>query len=286
MIVEKNGEWRMIISENDKIQDIISGLETAYIDSNINSNLAYRPEFISNDYKKGKKVLVSIENELRKCDEFSISVAFITMSGITPLLQILKELEEKNIPGKILTTNYLNFSEPEALSKLSELKNIELKMFCTNDTTGGFHTKGYIFREQEIYKIIIGSSNMTLSAITKNREWNTKIVSTSQGKMANEILEEFNTLWNDEHSMKYNEFIEQYRVNYEIIKKQKRIANRGKITSIENYKLKPNKMQIEFITNLKNLMAKKCERALLISATGERGIFVTGGRNPEFTQCH
>lgn len=52
----------MIISENDKIQDIISGLETAYIDSNINSNLAYRPEFISNDYKKGKKVLVSIEN--------------------------------------------------------------------------------------------------------------------------------------------------------------------------------------------------------------------------------
>ncbi len=49
----------MIISENDKIQDIISGLETAYIDSNINSNLAYRPEFISNDYKK---VLVSIEN--------------------------------------------------------------------------------------------------------------------------------------------------------------------------------------------------------------------------------
>lgn len=209
----------MIISENDKIQDIISGLETAYIDSNINSNLAYRPEFISNDYKKGKKVLVSIENELRKCDEFSISVAFITMSGITPLLQILKELEEKNIPGKILTTNYLNFSEPEALSKLSELKNIELKMFCTNDTTGGFHTKGYIFREQEIYKIIIGSSNMTLSAITKNREWNTKIVSASQGKMANEILEEFNTLWNDEHSIEYNEFIEQYRVNYEIIKK-------------------------------------------------------------------
>ena len=258
----------MIISENDKIQDIISGLETAYIDSNINSNLAYRPEFISNDYKKGKKVLVSIENELRKCDEFSISVAFITKSGITPLLQILKELEEKNIPGKILTTNYLNFSEPEALSKLSELKNIELKMFCTNDTTGGFHTKGYIFREQEIYKIIIGSSNMTLSAITKNREWNTKIVSASQGKMAKEILEEFNTLWNDEHSIEYNEFIEQYRVNYEIIKKQKSIANKGKITSIENYKLKPNKMQIEFITNLKNLMAKKCDRALLISATG------------------
>ena len=46
--------------------DIYSGLDTAFINSAINSNLAYRPEFVSNDYKKGKKVLVSIENELTK----------------------------------------------------------------------------------------------------------------------------------------------------------------------------------------------------------------------------
>lgn len=31
------------------------------------------------------------------CDQFQISVAFITMGGITPLLQILQELEEKGI---------------------------------------------------------------------------------------------------------------------------------------------------------------------------------------------
>ena len=41
-----------------------------------------------------------------------LSVAFITMGGITPLLQTLKELENKGIPGEVLTTNYLNFSEP------------------------------------------------------------------------------------------------------------------------------------------------------------------------------
>ena len=78
-----------------------------------------------------KKVLVSIEEELQRCEEFFISVAFITKSGITPLLQTLKDLEQRNIPGKILTTNYLMFSEPEALEKLAGLKNIELKMFVT-----------------------------------------------------------------------------------------------------------------------------------------------------------
>ena len=77
-----------------------------------------------------------------------------------PLLQTLKELEQKNIPGKILTTDYLMFSDPEALSKLVSLKNIELRMFCTDSETGGFHTKGYIFKREEIYRIIIGSSNM------------------------------------------------------------------------------------------------------------------------------
>lgn len=31
------------------------------------------------------------------------------MSGITSLLQIFKELEQKGVPGKILTTDYLSF---------------------------------------------------------------------------------------------------------------------------------------------------------------------------------
>ena len=33
-----------------------------------------------------------IEDELLMCDQFQISVAFITLGGIEPLLQTLKEL--------------------------------------------------------------------------------------------------------------------------------------------------------------------------------------------------
>ena len=115
----------------DKITQLEKGLATAFIDAATPSNLAYKPEFVSNNHKEGKKVLSSIEGELLACQEFSISVAFITMSGITPLLQTLKELERRNIPGRILTTDYLNFSEPRALEKLAELKNTPLKMHST-----------------------------------------------------------------------------------------------------------------------------------------------------------
>lgn len=61
-----------------------------------------------------------------------ISVAFITMSGITPLLQTLKELEKRGIPGRILTTDYLTFSDPKALRKLEEFSNLHVKMYVTD----------------------------------------------------------------------------------------------------------------------------------------------------------
>lgn len=251
-----------------KINEMRLGFETAYIDGSVVSSSTYRPQFVSNNHKEGKKVLSSIEDELLSCDGFQISVAFITMSGITPLLQTLKELEKRNIKGEILTTNYLSFSEPRALKKLDELSNITLKMYDVEIAAEGFHTKGYIFKTDEIYRIIIGSSNITSAALTSNREWNTKLISTEQGEVAKEIVAEFNELWNSKYALSFDDFYENYKERYKIIKHQREIAKQEEITSIEKYKLQPNSMQVGFITNLKKILAAGEDRALLISATG------------------
>ena len=252
----------------DKRDELRLGFETAYIDGSVASNSFYSPQFVSNNYKDGKKVLSSIEDELLRCDKFQISVAFITLGGITPLLQTLKELEKKNIPGEILTTNYLNFSEPRALEKLNGLSNITLKMYDVQEAGEGFHTKGYIFKTDEVYRIIIGSSNITSAALTRNQEWNTKLVSTEQGEMAREIVAEFNRLWNSEYALEFSEFYESYNEQYKIIKHQRDIARKDQVVSIEKYRLKPNSMQVGFITNLKKILETGEDRALLISATG------------------
>ena len=251
-----------------KIAELRAGLETGFINSGYNSSLAYQPQFLSNNHKEGKKVLSSIEDELMSCDKFQISVAFITMGGITPLLQTLKELEKNGIPGEILTTNYLNFSEPKALEKLHGLSNITLKMYDVEKAAEGFHTKGYIFKKEEIYRIIIGSSNMTSAALTSNREWNTKVVSTEQGEVAKQIVEEYNELWNSRYALSFDSFYEEYKERYQIIKRQREIAKSEETPSIEKYRLKPNAMQVGFITNLRKILEKGEDRALLISATG------------------
>ena len=252
-------------------EQLMEGFQTAAICALHRSNLAYRPEFLSNNPSTGRKVLASIEQELASCDQFKISVAFITKSGVTPLLQVLKELEEKEIQGEILTTDYLLFSEPEALEKLASLKNIKLRMFRTNDDTGGFHTKGYIFRQEEIYRIIIGSSNMTLSAVTRNREWNTKIVSTEQGEIAQDILCEFEELWNSPNTQAYSDFIEEYRLKYlkeKMIRRQRKAAIQEQIIELGRCKLVPNKMQVAFVQNILKLRLKNVQKALLTSSTG------------------
>lgn len=253
---------------NIKLNQLKSGLDTAFVDYTHNSSLAYRPEFISNDYQNGKKVLSSLEYELLHCDAFSISVAFIKMSGIAPLLQVFKQLESRGIPGRILTTDYLTFSEPEAFDKLNSLKNISLKMYQTEGEKDGFHTKGYIFKDGKIYRIIVGSSNLTASAITVNQEWNTKIVSSENGAVAKNIISEFDRLWNSERACDYVDFIEDYRIRYKIKKEQQKLARESEVISIEKYKLEPNSMQVKFIESVMDLYESGENRALLISSTG------------------
>lgn len=247
------------------------GLGTAFLDEKISSNIRYKPQFISNDREKGSKVLSFIEKDLSTCEKFYISVAFITMGGITPLLQTLRELEKRGIEGCILTTNYLNFSEPKAIRMLSMFKNITIKMFMTSEAKVGFHTKGYIFKQEEIYHIIVGSSNMTLSALTTNREWNTRLISCEKGEYAKDIISEFFYLWDSPCSMEYEKFIDVYEKAYlknKSFQKRDQYAQQGKMETFEERKMKPNSMQKGFIANLDKLRKAGEKRALLISATG------------------
>lgn len=249
------------------VPEIELGMRTAFIDSTVESNLAYKPQFLSNDYRNGQKLLSYLDEELLNCDEFSISVAFITMGGITPLLQTLQELEKRGVRGRILTTDYLTFSEPAALDKLASLKNIELRLFCATKEEG-FHTKGYIFKKDQLYRIIVGSANMTQKALTVNKEWNTKLVTTERGEAAIKIQNEFQQLWNAENAKAYSIISESYRTRYETAKKQRQIAASNSIVSLDSYKLQPNTMQVDFIKNLKQIVESGAKRGLLISATG------------------
>jgi superfamily II DNA or RNA helicase len=241
---------------------LTESLKTGLIDQVIASNKDYRPQLLVNDKVAGKKVLTTIERELKRCDEFWFSVAFVTTSGLATLMNTLLELEEKGIKGKILASQYLNFTQPEALRRIMQFKNIELRIV----TDGDFHSKGYLFKKGELFDLIIGSSNLTANALCSNKEWNLKVTATEESELiiqtAKEFKEEFDkaTIVTHDWLVKYDLF---YRSQLEYNRKIQE-----KLNPAEFQEVKPNLMQREALDNIKHLRKNGKNKALLISATG------------------
>ncbi len=277
------------MNNTESIEKIKAGATTAFIDASYKSSVAYKPSLIANDHTNGVKVITTIEGELSKCESFVFSVAFITLGGITPLLPTFEDLEKRGVQGKILTTDYNTFTDPKALDVLARFSNIDLRIYQeetalhsmseTDDGDSpsadtekiGFHTKGYVFKNDGTFTILIGSSNMTQKALMVNKEWNTKMISTAEGELYQTVNSAFETLWNDTHTKTYADFIDYYRSRYETIKKQRKIAleaAKDAPVSLDQYRLKPNSMQHDFIKNLGEIIDAGEDKALLISATG------------------
>ena len=223
-----------------------------------------------------------LEKELSKCERFIISVAFISKSGLASLKQTLLELENRSIPGKILTTDYLTFTEPGALRSLSKYRNIEVKLFRCDKNIKGFHTKGYLFFKEKVISITIGSSNLTGNALAVNKEWNTCFSVEDDATLYKSVIEDFESLWNSSNAFPITEeildeytqiYIEQKRIAREL--QQQKIAlekdaviRDSKKISFDQILLEPNSMQLEFVRKLNEIRAMGEHRALLISATG------------------
>ena len=99
---------------------ILEGAQNGLLDAEIPADPSFVPALLYNDYHRGEKVFCSLEDELRHCDSFCFSTAFITLTGLEPLKPVLRELQRRRVPGKILTTNYLSFTQPEALDFLAQ----------------------------------------------------------------------------------------------------------------------------------------------------------------------
>lgn len=244
--------------------------------------------FVYNDSKRGVKVLRSLQKEMEDCLSFDFSVAFITMGGFIVLANQLKELREKGIKGRLITSIYNEFNDPKIFRKLLEFENLEVKIY-TNEP---LHTKGYLFYKNDHTSLIIGSSNLTQSALTVNKEWNLKLDDFSDSLVVNSVKTEFEKLWTNSEKLT-EEWIKDYEsgriINnftlpsgiYE--KASEKVLGNIKETSgllfldekneVSNQpelqlKIQPNSMQKEALKKLKEMRGRNCNKALIISATG------------------
>lgn len=247
-------------------QQLIEAIHHSFIEAQVADIVSdYKPRLVFNDKDRGERVLSVIEDDLLACQRYDISVAFVTHTGVEPLLSQLEEIDRRGVPGRILTTDYLTFTEPQALRVLKQLKNVEIRMYRCNGREG-FHTKGYMFGNGDIVRILIGSSNWTGAALCTNREWNTHVVTKDKGEFSQQLQNEFNELWNSPVSQTFDQFIDEYTELYKSAKAKRKVVEEEIET--ETVKLTPNTMQMAFVDRLMDLYNNGEKKALLISATG------------------
>lgn len=215
------------------------------------------PELVFNDGSKGIRIHMSLVNEMTRCDGFEFSVAFITTNGLATMYDAFRNLAERGVRGRILTTDYLGFNDPDALEWLLEHTDHEIRV-CEER----FHTKGFVFHRRGKTSAFIGSHNLTADALCVNLEWGLKVESDTEGRLSESLASEFSRMW-DMSVPLTAEWISEYR--------ERRIAPTPRAPATKESgkrRITPNAMQTEALESLNRLREDGKTKALLISATG------------------
>lgn len=266
-------------SITDTQKSLERSLLTSFIDANVSdSDPHLRADLLCNSVGvNGEyiKVLPELLQELKDCDSFDISVAFITQGGLSLLKQTLKDdvygkRSKDKVKGRLLTTDYNLFTDPRALREIEKnFPELEIKLYrCEN--SAGFHTKGFMFTRGDECRFIIGSSNLTQNALTKNFEWNVRLVSHKTGQLPRKIKSEFEYLWEHPHSFPLDQVIDAYEIEWRAAERARKQKKKTELpeTPVDGVRIEPNSMQKVFIKNVTDLYLSGQTKALLISATG------------------
>lgn len=196
-------------------------------------------------------------DEFGVCQSFSIAVAFITKDMLTPFKAVMSELAARNVTGYLLTSDYLGFNDPAMFAELLKIPNLTVKI----TSVAGFHTKGYLFDNGAEKTMIVGSANLTRSAMLANYEWNLRLRSTAQGALFKQLEQQYTAQWHKAFLLT-DAWVKDYALHY--VTPQLTSKTASPVTK----KITPNGMQRQALANLAKLRQNNARRALLISATG------------------
>lgn len=238
----------------------------------------------------------NLSNQVRK-DIASSSLiyilsSFIMRSGINVIFDELQEALKNGADVKILTGDYLYITQPEALEQLASLEgnNMEVRLWKSDGTS--FHPKSFIFKHREEGAIIVGSSNLSRSALTSGIEWNMRMKRHASPKVFDKAIGTFIEMFYDDKTMAINKETITYYENEHRNFHAKHVdlmatwTKREEIemtlptehipqtpTEIEetvDYEIKiaPRQAQIEALKALQETAAEDYSKAMVVMATG------------------
>ncbi|SJN21191.1 DNA/RNA helicase of DEAD/DEAH box family [Microbacterium esteraromaticum] len=231
-----------------------------FLDKSVQSDQLYHPLLVANN--GANTMLRAIRHELRRSLTFTFSTAFVTTSAIAMLKQVLLDFPGK---GTIITSTYLGFNSPAAFRELLNLPGVDV--FVYSSVRGGFHAKGYLFEQPQSTTAIVGSSNLTETALLTNQEWNLRFSALPDGDIVDQLQRAINTQLTTSVPLTQS-WIADYEKTYVPPAPRTILAPRTSATTSPLGPVTPNAMQSEALLQLQKVRDVGERRAVIVSATG------------------
>ena len=197
-----------------------------------------------------------IKNSIQNAQHIDIIVSFLMESGVK---LIFDDLKNSNAKIRILTGNYLNITQPQALYLLKQLgENVDLRFY--NEPHKSFHPKAYIFHNDEDSEIYVGSSNLSKGALTTSIEWNYHLSKSKDTEDFNNFYDEFKNLFYNHSIIITDEILKEYSLSW--------IKPKLPFNEIKDDILRPRGAQIEALYLLNKSREEGYDKALVVAATG------------------
>lgn len=227
---------------------------------------------------QNENVLVSyLRSELMNHDVkvINIIVAFINCGGVQLIINELNTALSRGVKIRLITSDYLCFSDPKAIAKLLELDGLQLKMIECKEFGQELHAKSYAFDGAGNLNLYVGSSNLTKTGILSNIEWTSKQSMNSEEPRAKRYFEEFESMWKfksidfEEYKMRYNKKKSDEEIERRLFKEYKNSVLRLDVSNQDTeIVFSKNKLQEVGLQNLAQLRTLNKKKGFVIAATG------------------
>lgn len=219
-------------------------------------------------------------------------------SGVIYLKSALQSAIQNKADIKICTGDYLYITQPEALEELITISNkIEVRLWRSNGVS--FHPKAYLFQSENREHLVIGSSNLSKSALTHGVEWNISI--SNNEEVFHDALQQFTHIFYSNQTVALNtETLKEYKEQYEKYHSKRpnlakewskaeeldlmlasEFEQESQISLVHETPapygiIQPRFAQIEALEELQKTLEEDYDKALVVMATGLGKTYLAG----------